>query len=270
MASSSLRRWRPGADDIEESNSTANLFLGGVRRNWMSGSKNAMTTCPQARARKDSPSQTNSASAADPHPKPGSVRSAPADAALMSPGSDTSQSASTPAGQVTVANVVDKPGPPPAALPSPVPSTGSVSSPVVSYNHPARLHDVPDAALRASNSPAISAQPATSYTAVQTRPSSRPGTEQDARQRSAESAQMPPHVGSDGNHVQPLVTGSSLYQDASVASTGHSNANVRMPAERRLSQSAETGVLPSEETWRQWRASLEQLKREVRNLPGIA
>lgn len=285
MASSSPRRRRSCPDDIEESNSTANLFLGGVRRNWMSGSKHTAPdppAWPQARARKDTPSRTNSSSAADPHaPESGSVRSAPADPALMSPvtpGTDTSQPASMPAAQLILAHVADIPGPQPTALPSPVPSTGSVSSPVVSYNHSASLHDGPDAAPRASNTPAISAQPATSYTpAVRSRPSSCPETEQDARQTSAEAVQMARHVGSHENHVQPLVTGSSPYHSPAMAFTGHSNANIRTPTDRRFSPSAETWahpqssglILPNEKTWGQWRASLERMKRDVQNRSGI-
>lgn len=268
MVPPKLMRPRIGTEHIEDSNSTAKLFLGGARPNWMSDSKNAPVASSQ-------PSQTvpalpTATTTADPLPQEDSVRSGPAEGALMSP--VTPGSTLTPAGPVHIsqphANKPDRP----VALPSPVPSTGSQPSPIVSHTRPAGLSE---AAPQVSDHTAVAILPEQERDGRQYMTTT--AAEGGPGQQSAGSTQ-PPHVAGDGDRVSCPETGRDSNQSPSVASAErpHSNTPTSTPIEGRPLQLSDSGghgqstgrISPTEDLWKQWKAKLEHLKQELRGSPS--
>ncbi|KAJ5156172.1 hypothetical protein N7492_008975 [Penicillium capsulatum] len=108
-------------DDLETSNSTASLFLGGVRRTWMSGSKPTPGPRPTMR-----PVANPSTSDRPAHAQ------VPALISPVTPGASLQPTSLKPSGAWTAVNVQNQPDTQ-TSLPSPVPSTTSHPSP--SRNH---------------------------------------------------------------------------------------------------------------------------------------
>ncbi|KAJ5667230.1 transcriptional regulator family: Zinc finger MIZ-type [Penicillium longicatenatum] len=104
-------------DHVEKSNSTASLFLGGVRRNWMAASRPTSNTCCDVPPPKGT---------APPDPELPEV-------APMSPVTPGAMLPSAPVTAVTAVPAPKKSDPPTTALPSPVPSADSHPSPAISH-----------------------------------------------------------------------------------------------------------------------------------------
>lgn len=302
MVSPKLTRPRPGSDHIEDSNSTASLFLGGVRRNWMSGSKNppvARTVeSHQQQQSQTVPALVTTTAAAAPPPQADSVRSGPAEGALMSPvtpGSNLSPAPPLQISQVPLAvPLANNSDPRPVALPSPVPSTGSQSSPVVTHTLPASLSEV---VSRVSDGTAElvqrlqPAQLANTNDATLPRSPSRPGQEQDggqdmtattaervSAQQSAGPTKPPLDVAGDGDRVSHSATGHDSNQSPLMAPAdrSHSSTLIRPPTERgplQLSESESHAqwtqrISPNEDSWKKWKTDLEHLKRGIQTPPS--
>lgn len=170
MVSPQLQRSpRRPADHLEESNSTASLFLGGVRRDWMASAGAGMSSPREAR-----PGSISHPKLVNPSPKtaPSKVsqvsreidRPGPAEPALMSPVTPGANLQHYVSLQVQP-NVASKPDPPTAAFPSPVPSPGSHPSPIqsprptVPSNVPCPAVAVPSASDKPAAVGAVTAQP---------------------------------------------------------------------------------------------------------------
>ncbi|KAJ5389961.1 uncharacterized protein N7496_001029 [Penicillium cataractarum] len=134
MVSPRIQRSRRPADHLEESNSTASLFLGGVRRDWMA-SAGASHPREARLAAMSHPKSPNSPPVAAPSKvSRGIHHPGPAELALMSPvtpGANLQQSESASSLQAHPPTT-SKPDPPKNPLPSPVPSPGSHPSPILS------------------------------------------------------------------------------------------------------------------------------------------
>lgn len=289
MVSHRVYRSRP-ADQIEESNTTANRFLGGVRRNWMMSTQNPPVASGlpvhDGRTRKGPRPHTNPPSTAPTAAPTEAIRSGPVVTLLspVTPGSTLPLAAPLQMPQVTVAN---KPSdPPPAALPSPVASPDSNPSPIAS-------HDVPpstfDTTASASDSPAVVAQPVDSYTATPSQPSNPLENGQEQRQNTpaataalssepvlsseaqrATPVQAPLHVATDRGQVPSPTARQSPYQSPSGASIQVNNpTDERQPPPEVPSPRAQQSglILPNIDTWKQWKVRLEQLKAEARTFP---
>lgn len=242
---------------------------------------------PQARdgrAQKEPPkppkSQTNPPSTVSNSAPAESVRSGP-EVTLMSPvtpGSDFPPAAPLLYSQVTVANKPSDP-PPPAALPSPVPSTDSHPSPIISHNNvPGTIHD---AASQACDSRGVVAQPADSCPTTLPQPSSRLEVGQDSIQAiteatialSSESRRATPvqalsHVATSRDQVSSPAARESPYQSPFRPSPALSRPESNpLPDERRRLHSEEPALLHSD-IWKQWKASFEKLKAETTKFPS--
>lgn len=238
---------------------------------------------PQARdsrARKGGPkSQTNPPSTVSNSAPAESVRTGP-EVTLMSPvtpGSDFLPAAPLLNSQVTVANKPSDP-PPPAALPSPVPSTDSHPSPIISHNNiPART---PDAASQASDGRAVVAQPADSCPTTLPQPSSRLEIGQDSIQAIAEATialssesrratpvQAPSPVATSRDQVSSPAARESPYQSPFRTSPALSQPEGNPPAGAQRRLHSEEPALPDDIILKQWKASFEQLKAETTKFP---
>ncbi|CEJ55857.1 hypothetical protein PMG11_02088 [Penicillium brasilianum] len=152
MVSPKLQRSRRPADHLDESNSTASLFLGGVRRDWMAS---AGAYPREARpAAMSHPRSLKSPSAAAPSKDSRGIgHSGPAELALMSPvtpGANLQRSASSLQAHLPATS---KPDPPQDPLPSPVPSSGSHPSPILSPPPSIPSNDLSVAALAVPAAP---------------------------------------------------------------------------------------------------------------------
>ncbi|KAF3387368.1 hypothetical protein F1880_000541 [Penicillium rolfsii] len=143
VSPSPQRSRRPVNHHLEESNSTASLFLGGVRRDWMAS---AGTSPREARPAAMSPLQPlNSHLVAAPSQDPQGIDpSGPTEPTLMSP---VTPGASLQPSVPSHPHAARKPDPPTAALPSPVPSPGSHQSPSLSPRPTISLNGPPVAAV---------------------------------------------------------------------------------------------------------------------------
>ncbi|KAJ6131470.1 hypothetical protein N7523_001176 [Penicillium sp. IBT 18751x] len=245
MVSPRSQRSRPTVDHVEESNSTANLLLGSARRAWMPG-----PSCPQAR-------EALPATTALPNARPTSDQ----DTALMSPvtpGTNLQPSVS----------LADKSSAP-AALPSPVPCTNSHPSPVVAHN-PApvlapyrRPAAVPQTGHNGRNAPHSSPHTTVSQ--------QNPTMTTAAPPRGQHSAGPGPPSGSpNGLPLQDQSPDLSSIQSPSFMLTGFGNTRESVgPASRPTQQGPQPSglILPSDETWSQWKSTLESLRKEAQQSP---
>lgn len=248
MVSPRSQRSRPSVDHIEESNSTASLFLGGARRAWMPG-----PICPQTR-------DALPATISLPDARPTSNQ----ETALMSPvtpGTNLQPS-------VSLANKPDAP----AALPSPVPSTNSHSSPVVAHN-PA-FSSAPDRRPVAVHQTGHHGQNAVHSSQHATVPQQNPPVTTAAPSRGQHNAGPgPPPSGPTNSLPLQFSTGRSLVQSPSSISTGSGYARESAGFGSRPTQQGPAAmqpsglILPGDETWAQWKTMLEDLKKEAQQSP---
>lgn len=208
----------------------------------------------------------------------------------VTPGSTLSPTAPLQTTEVTVANKTSDP--PPAALPSPVPSTDSHPSPVVSHNVPAGISDTGPCA---PDNPATVAQPVDSYTATSSQLLNQSGNGQDQRQNTAVTTaalssepvlsselrtsapiQSPSYVATVRDAVPSPVARQIPYQSPLGASPALSHLQVNEPANERLHPPLEDQnprvqsprlKLPDEQTWKWWKASFKLLQAKTRHFP---
>lgn len=114
-----------GGDHIEESNSTASLFLGSVRRTWMSRPKST----PGLRESRPAMRPVANPSTSDrPAHAPGPALMSP-----VTPGANVDPASLNSSADSSSVNVQNKPDTPTAAFPSPVSSATSRPSPKTTY-----------------------------------------------------------------------------------------------------------------------------------------
>ncbi|KAJ5574310.1 uncharacterized protein N7459_008737 [Penicillium hispanicum] len=231
----SPRAYRPRrGDHIEDCNSTATLFLGRVRRNWMSVPKPAQLPIAMQSDGDDMSLSTSSLRHDQATPT-----APPPPMSPVTPGGNLHQStnASVPASDAATSNKTD---PPTTALPSPVLSAGSHPSPVIEHRPmtgPAVVTTNEAAATASRLPPGPPTGPATETDAdtgdvAVSRPSSRSGA-----------TQVPARSPSDTTIVR---------------SSAQESIPPLLPVGSRL-QSPNV-MLPTEERWAQWKASCDALK----------
>ena len=154
MVSPQLQRSRRPTDHLQESNSTASLFLGGLRRDWMASAGKGTSGPREARLPRamSHPKPSNPIPAAAPSKVsqecPGMDRPGPAELAFMSPVTP-SANLQPPVSLQVQPTASNKPDPPTAALPSPVPSPASHPSPIQSPRSTIPSNGPPAAAVAA-------------------------------------------------------------------------------------------------------------------------
>ncbi|KAI3139086.1 transcriptional regulator family: Zinc finger, MIZ-type [Penicillium roqueforti] len=212
------------ADHIEESNTTASLFLGGVRRHWMG---------PQANAPENSAARKPRVEVDPPVPP----KSLPSETVLMSPVTPGETLTQPPArGPVDAAK---KPDTRPTALPSPVLSTNSHPSPV---NADEIISDRP------STLPPISTQLTAQRGDDERMAVQPPPSGLTASQRVTQSSRMGADRPPDSPSLTDTRTGTSTQQHAVSGSRPSPLQNV----------GAGIAAIPNE-TWEQWSAQLNAL-----------
>ncbi|KAJ5212264.1 transcriptional regulator family: Zinc finger MIZ-type [Penicillium cinerascens] len=277
MVSPRSRRSRPSVDHIEESNSTASLFLGGARRAWMPGASLPGPDCPQIRDAQPVLAVAE-VPLADSRPRNTSLSNpGPQEAALVSPVTPGVTLTSGPTLQPS-ASLANKPDTP-TALPSPVPSTNSHPSHVVAHNRPCDVDfpapDGPPVAVppnRQSGQSGPSGQNAVPPSQPATVPhqdmlitTATPPCEQNADPR----LPLPPLT--SGLPVQSPVTEQTPGQSPSIPTVGQGNAPENALPRPQPSQpgSQPSGLtIAGDKTWAQWSASLAHLKKEPRGCPS--
>jgi len=269
MVSPRSQRSRPSVDDIEESNSTASLFLGGVRRAWMPGASVPGLPPPQIcdtqpmLAVADPPANSrplNTLSSKQGRPEAALI-------SPMTPGANLQPSAS----------LVDKPDAPTAALPSPAPSNNSNPSPIIAPNTPR------DAAFLVSDRPPVAVpqnaqnaqnavHPSQPATVPQQNPTITTSTN-SCGQESPHPRQSLPRL-TNSLPVQSPVTDQTPGQGPSLMTDGHGNTPQNTGPEPQLSQrdtirTQPSGLtMPGDDIWAQWKASLRDLKQAARVCPS--
>ncbi|KGO68770.1 Zinc finger, MIZ-type [Penicillium expansum] len=218
-------RSHTSADHIEESNTTASLFLGGVRRNWMG---------PQTNLPENSATRNTRVEVDPPIPS----NSLPRELVLMSPVTPGETLTQTPSrGPVHTAK---KPDARATALPSPVPSTNSHPSPVnadaIVSNRPSTLPPI---------STQLTAQRGNDERmAVRQPPPSGLATSQSVTQS--------PLTGPNWSTNSPSLTGTRTD-----ASTQEHTVSESRPSPQQNGR-AGAATIPSE-AWEQWSAQLDAL-----------
>ncbi|KAJ5174886.1 uncharacterized protein N7482_000763 [Penicillium canariense] len=255
---SRFQRPRP-ADQVEESNSTASLFLGGVRRNWMAAPALSPTVptpslCPPRDARPvamappDPVTGTDSRISLDAPNRvnPNGSDCPPAELALLSP--------VTPGVNLQPASldppVDSEPGPPQTACPPSVPKAGSHPSPIVSPRPTTSTNELSVAAVAAPPAPdrptamgAVTAHLRSDGTATLRQPLNPPSP-------SSMSTQAP--TGSPSGNTETPISASSGHRSAGPGprslqfTTGGIHAqSVQSPSLQVPSQTSQSPVGPS-------------------------
>ncbi|CAG8888444.1 unnamed protein product [Penicillium egyptiacum] len=221
-------RSHASADHIEDSNATANLFLGGVRRNWMG---------PQTNAPENSATR-NPRVGVDLTVPPDSL---PHEAVLMSPvtpGETLNQPPSR--GPVHTAHTAKKPDTRATALPSPVPSTNSHPSPVngnaIVSNRPSTLPPVStQLTAQRGNDDRMEVQPPSGLA-------------------TSRSVTQFPIMEPNWSTNSPSITGTR---------TGHSTEEHIVSGSRPSPQNGGAGAAIANEVWEQWSGRLDALVNDL-------
>ncbi|CAI7591856.1 unnamed protein product [Penicillium viridicatum] len=213
------------ADHIEESNTTASLFLGGMRRNWMG----PQTNLPEKSA-------TRNPREVDHQVPPNSLSREPVLMSPVTPGETRTQPPSR--GPVHAAKNPDTRA---TALPSPVLSTNSHPSPasadaIVSNT----LSTLPPIATQHDGRMAVQQAPLSGHA---------------TSQRATQSPLMQPNRSPNSPSVTDIRTGASIQEHTVSASRPSSQQNQQ-------NRGARESAIPNE-TWEQWSARLDALEADL-------
>lgn len=254
MVSSSSQRSRPSVDYIEESNSTANLFLGGARRAWM---PDGGPICPR-NCDPQLPANTDARPDALSQGQQAALMSLVTPAAILQP-------------SVTLADKPDAP----TALPSPVPSTNSHPSPIGAHNRPSAPSTAPDrlpvAVCQIEPNGHNVVHPCQPVTVALQNPSMATDAP-SSNQHSADRGLTPPCLES-GLLIQSPAN-QTPAPSLSLTSAGSGNALRSAALGSRPTQQGSGAmqpsdiILPSDETWAQWKMKLKDLKAEAQKPPA--
>ncbi|KAJ5287698.1 Zinc finger MIZ-type [Penicillium angulare] len=259
MATSSTRQRRPSAEDVtRESNSTASLFLGGARKNWMSSSTQVKPTKPNkptnpAATSPSFPRQDAPHAMPPPdHTSPPTVPDRP-EATLISPVTPRATIQSSGLHEPVATMIAPKVPDPPQlaaapALPSPVPSTESYPSPVVDQLWMVNSTTAPSpgasTSVRSENPITTAAATTTTTTTTTTTNTTAPGT-------------------LNGTASNPSIrSGTAQIPQPSPASTSQETAARVQPVSLlhgSQNRSAD-GSFPDAQTWALWKSRLNTLK----------